>query len=1574
MKTIFVAGLFPDRNRTFLQHLASRFRVIMSRSSDGWAAGRFSVEFLEDLVPGIDEGAHQAEFVESFVDLLQFSSVIQPESGLERPDGWDPESYAHIQGLTYRLSRNAALMRRLHERVPVDLVIVNADYSAYSRPYVLEARRLGIRTMSIEHGYFNAFPEPSGFRTPLASTTVFRFISDFVNVDNALEVDLLEAHRQQLPDRQHVQIVPLGTPNDLSFNQRVGRQEAASTLNVQADCFTVSVIGSWQEGLLPSMAFRSQLDQLDFYETAFDELARLQAAHGIQVIVKHHPSLASNKALGETTEFLRCLAADKGLELACITHQGLEEVLAATDLFLSFSHSSVLWEGFLARKPSVVLPLKSHLATLFRAEGLSTSNLLFREGLVRHVFDAAALREALLDFLDPDHYAGVVSRIEALTHEHRLSYRSAAEKSIAIGDFIEHHILAHQNGRAEELGASLWTAAMNGEGQEMSEIHHQVASGNEPGDRGLTEGGIAAGGYYSRINQPLAGMVPPSAKRILEVGCGAGYLGAWLKAQDPSREVVGLELFPEAAADARRRLDQVIEGDVETMLLPYPPGYFDCILYGDVLEHLKDPATLLARHREHLAPSGHVLVCIPNVAHWSVLLGLLGGRFDYADEGLLDRTHLRFFTQASFRDVLAEAGLRVLETTSIDVPNPGVAAALRSLTDALGIDNPGIESQSNAYQLLFRSTHAVEVVSSDAPSFDLPEHRAFNVLCLDGGDGERAIQALLAFTDAFAADEDVALFVASPLAAEQLLGRFQQALASVGRDPEAIPEVVLLDNDSPQPRLRDYLPLADLVLGDADVLREARQLGIPGLGDPTPGELAAARASARTRRSEATSIVVVTYNSMKTLENCLTSALATMGPHDELIVVDNASADETPDFLRRFATRDARVQVKLSETNLGFSAGSNLGLREATGDFLVLLNPDTVVTPGWLERLRAPFLRDPSVGAVGPTSDYVAGWQKVHLHLPEIGATSMTLDDVTARLAARNAGKVLETKLLIGFCVMFSRRALDEVGLLDEELFLGNDDLDMSWRLRKHGYRLLVATDAFVHHVGQVSFNTEPSERTRQLVQESTDALARKLVRHYGDGKVPSAMDLWEIDWFEPTSGILEGREGAQSDSPVKRGGGLVSIVLLGYNQLFFTRLCIESLLAHTDEPFELILIDNGSTDGTGAYFKQLEAQDDRIRAVLNPKNLGFAGGCNQGIALARGEYVLFLNNDTLVPQGWLGRLRAHLEQKPVVGAVGAVSNCVSGPQQLERVPFVNHPSAQAEIYAFADDLSRRMAGRGFELARLVGFCLMVRRSVLDKIGGFDPRFGIGNFEDDDLCLRIRTAGYQTWVAQDVYIHHFGSRTFAALGPDAFEDTMDESWEYFKEKWNLSPALDRRYPYRVEIPPFSRAQHVVPLPSLEDADCFAAPDPFRPAVPPLVLPDRKRVAFFHHPDWSREGWQKVLQAYIQAFTPDQEVSLVIWLDPVQGVSIEDASQRLLAALEAIAVEPDLAPDLILVPDVLDLAGLASLYAATDCVVPAGDSTQEERAAKLGLRILRDLAPGSWREVAQSLLGELSAEA
>ena len=166
--------------------------------------------------------------------------------------------------------------------------------------------------------------------------------------------------------------------------------------------------------------------------------------------------------------------------------------------------------------------------------------------------------------------------------------------------------------------------------------------------------------YYANSRADLIKFVPDGPVRVLEIGCGMGATGAQIKRRrGPGTIVVGVELFPDAAEKAHEVLDSVLTGDVEKIDLPFEKGYFDCIIYGDVLEHLIDPWRVLERHKELLKPGGIVIASIPNAAHYRIVRMLKHKEWNYQSSGIMDVTHLRFFTIKNIYGMFEREGLRI---------------------------------------------------------------------------------------------------------------------------------------------------------------------------------------------------------------------------------------------------------------------------------------------------------------------------------------------------------------------------------------------------------------------------------------------------------------------------------------------------------------------------------------------------------------------------------------------------------------------------------------------------------------------------------------------------------------------------------------------------------------------------------------------------------------------------------------------------------------------------------------------------------------------------------------------------
>jgi GT2 family glycosyltransferase/SAM-dependent methyltransferase len=202
--------------------------------------------------------------------------------------------------------------------------------------------------------------------------------------------------------------------------------------------------------------------------------------------------------------------------------------------------------------------------------------------------------------------------------------------------------------------------------------------------------------YYEHERPELLEVVPQHAARVLDVGCAGGRLGEQIKRRQAAL-VWGIEVVEAAAQRAARRLDRVWNTSVETALLDIPEDTFDCIITADVLEHLVDPWTVLASLRRRLVRGGTLVASIPNVGHWNVIRDLLEGTWRYTSEGLLDRTHLRFFTRKSIRELFWTAGLTIKELTVIP-HGEGVPASLLVALRRAGLHVDQLRQDGHVFQ------------------------------------------------------------------------------------------------------------------------------------------------------------------------------------------------------------------------------------------------------------------------------------------------------------------------------------------------------------------------------------------------------------------------------------------------------------------------------------------------------------------------------------------------------------------------------------------------------------------------------------------------------------------------------------------------------------------------------------------------------------------------------------------------------------------------------------------------------------------------------------------------------------
>lgn len=242
------------------------------------------------------------------------------------------------------------------------------------------------------------------------------------------------------------------------------------------------------------------------------------------------------------------------------------------------------------------------------------------------------------------------------------------------------------------------------------------------------------------------------------------------------------------------------------------------------------------------------------------------------------------------------------------------------------------------------------------------------------------------------------------------------------------------------------------------------------------------------------------------------------------------------------------------------------------------------------------------------------------------------------------------------------------------------------------------------------------------------------------------------------------------------------TVLILTHNGLEYTKQALNSLHATTTTPIKTIVIDNNSSDGTQKYLQSLP----HILTIENTHNLGFSAGFNSSLHSITTPYFVIANNDIIFTSNWLKLLISAMHQDKELGIVGVTSNNISGVQKAEAPPYVNN----TELNLAALALSKKNDGHLQFHPRIVFICVLLKTELLQKIGPLDERYGLGNFEDDDYCLRAILAGYKTAFTRAVYIHHYGSRSFSENNVD-YKALMRKNAQIFINKWGQDIFYER---------------------------------------------------------------------------------------------------------------------------------------------------------------------------------------
>ena len=479
-------------------------------------------------------------------------------------------------------------------------------------------------------------------------------------------------------------------------------------------------------------------------------------------------------------------------------------------------------------------------------------------------------------------------------------------------------------------------------------------------------------------------------------------------------------------------------------------------------------------------------------------------------------------------------------------------------------------------------------------------------------------------------------------------------------------------------------------------------------------------------RKPMVSVIVPTYNRPERLRAALESINRQQYQDFEVIVVNDGTIPV--ESIVAEMNLVGRITLVNHDRNRGLAASRNTGLRLAKGTYIAYLDDDDRLLPDHFATL-VTFL-ERGTHQVAYTDAWRIVEQEVEGVLTEVGRDRpYSYEFDPHRLLVANYIPVL--------CLMHRRSCLDEVGLFDESLFV-HEDWDLWIRLAtRNPFAHLAQTTA------EFTWRTDGSSMTsrdQDAFYRTTDIIYRKYFPYVAAH--PRILEAQQE--------MLRGLK-----SRAQKTSYHCSIIIPVWNNADLTKQCLTALADITGGVnYEVVVVDNGSTDGVQDFLQTLGGD---VQVIRNQDNLGFAKACNQGARAAQGEFLVFLNNDTIPLKGWLAALVEEARAHPDVAIVGSKLLYEDGTVQHAGVAFSREWFMPYHIYRGADAHAACVSRRR-ELHCVTAACMLVRREVFEQVGGFDEGYRNG-FEDVDLCLKIQEQKWKIVYQPQSVLYHLESRT-----------------------------------------------------------------------------------------------------------------------------------------------------------------------------------------------------------------------
>ncbi len=590
-----------------------------------------------------------------------------------------------------------------------------------------------------------------------------------------------------------------------------------------------------------------------------------------------------------------------------------------------------------------------------------------------------------------------------------------------------------------------------------------------------------------------------SNKKVVDFGCGTGYFSWVLKSQGCT--VTGVEINSHAARIAEKYCQEVIVADLDFVSVKdiLPLQEFDVAICGDILEHLRNPWQVLRDVKQILKKDGYIVASIPNIAHGAIRLALLQGKFDYMELGILDNTHLRFFTRESVENLFEDSGyfINCVERTQLPIFTdiPWVPRVSKSNFDENIIKSVENSPESDTLQFIIKAnpdtmegkyerlsqrysslSQEVERSQSQLQQTQTEFERSQSQLQRTQAEFERS-QSQLQQTQAEFERSQSQLqqtqteFERSQSQLQQTQAEFERSQSQLQqtkndyeilqhhqeethRQLELSNETIAAMKTSKFWKLRvlwfkfkaivkpvvfafrNQVTSNKLLSNFRNSSSTVTEIDIAGT-DITINSVTSE--NPLVKHSATVDIIICVHNAFEDVKICLESVIRYSRVPYSLILIDDGSQEETHKYLLDFANSQAATLIR-NETARGYTFAANQGLRLSKASYAILLNSDTIVTPDWLDRIVACGESDPRIGIVGPLSN-TASWQSI----PEIShqgdwAENKLPEDMSVadmgRLVAEYSHRLYpRIPFLNGFCLAIKRSTIEDIGYFDEDAF-----------------------------------------------------------------------------------------------------------------------------------------------------------------------------------------------------------------------------------------------------------------------------------------------------------------------------------------------------------------------------------------------------------------------------------------------------------------------------------------------------------------------------------------------------------